>query len=109
MAENEIVKGDVGHIRGSRFAVVQRCKPAVHVEPERSFPMKQLMIAGFVAVALLASATIALRSHSLTSSRAAVTTGMASAKNSQTTTGANKLPVEEFEDMSLVFSTKTKQ
>jgi hypothetical protein len=68
--------------------------------------MKHLMIAGFVAVALLASATIVLRSHSLTASRAAVTTGVASAKSSQT--GVNKIPVEEFEDMSLVFSAKPK-
>jgi hypothetical protein len=68
--------------------------------------MKRLLISGCVVVALLAVATT-LRSHSpwdLSTS----TTGSASAKKSQVVAGLSKLPVEEFEDMSLVFSTPTK-
>jgi hypothetical protein len=68
--------------------------------------MKRLFVSGFVVVALLAAVTT-LRSHSLRDDRSA-TTGMASAKKSPGATDVNKLPVEEFEDMSLVFSTPTK-
>jgi hypothetical protein len=67
--------------------------------------MKRLLISGFVVVALLAATTI-LRSHSTTDNRlAAVTIGTASAKKSPAVT---RLPVEEYEDLSLVFSTPTK-
>jgi hypothetical protein len=70
--------------------------------------MKHLLISGFVAVALLAAATT-LRSHSILSAdRSNVTYGMASAKKSPALAGLNKLPVEEFEDMSFVFSTPAK-
>ncbi len=63
----------------------------------------KLLISGFVAVALLAATSI-LRSHSPSDDRlAAMTTGMASAKKSPAAAVA-KLPLEEFEDMSLVFS-----
>jgi hypothetical protein len=65
--------------------------------------MKRLLISGFVAVALLAIATT-LRSHSISNDRSAVTTGTASLKKSQPAAGVSKLPIEEFEDMSLVFS-----
>ena len=67
--------------------------------------MNRLMISGFVAVALLAAAITMLPSHALLGHRAA--TGMASSQ--QPPTVANKLPVEEFEDMSLVFSTPPKR
>ena len=64
--------------------------------------MKRLLISGFVVVALLAATTI-LRSHSTSDDRlVAMTTGKASAKKSPA--GVTRLPVEEFEDMSLVFS-----
>jgi hypothetical protein len=69
--------------------------------------MKRLLISGFVAVALLAVAT-ALHSHSISGDHSAVTTGMASLKKSPATAGVNKLPIEEFEDMSFVFSATTK-
>ena len=70
--------------------------------------MKRLLIFGFVAVALLAVATT-LRSHSIMSTdRSAVTTGVASSKKSPAIAGVNKLPTEEFEDMSLVFSAPAK-
>jgi hypothetical protein len=68
--------------------------------------MKHLLISGFVAVALLAAATT-FRSHSIISNeRSTVTTGMAAKKSSAV--AALKLPVEEFEDMSLVFTTPVK-
>ena len=87
-----------------RNAVVQA---TLHVEPTE-FSMKRLLISGFVAVALLAVATT-LRSHSIMSTdRSAVTTGVASSKKSPAVAGVNKLPTEEFEDMSLVFSAPAK-
>jgi hypothetical protein len=69
--------------------------------------MKRLFISGFVVVALLAVATT-LRSHSPRDDRSAFTTGSASAKNSPAAADVSKLPVEVFEDMSLVFPTPTK-
>ena len=67
--------------------------------------MKRLLISGFVVIALLAVATT-LRSHSPRDGLSAFTTG--SASESMVVAGLSKLPVEEFEDMSLVFSTPTK-
>ena len=69
--------------------------------------MNRLMISGFVAVALLAAVVTMLPSHSLFGYRSAVTTGKASSQ--QASTVANKLPVEEFEDMSFVFSSPPKR
>jgi hypothetical protein len=69
--------------------------------------MNRLMISGFIAVALLAAVITMLPSHSLFGHRAAVTTGKASSQ--QAATVANKLPVEEFEDMSFVFSAAPKR
>jgi hypothetical protein len=71
--------------------------------------MKRLLNLGFVVVALtlLAFATT-LRSHSPSDDRSAFTTGSASAKKSTDGAGVSKLPVEEFEDMSLVFPAPTK-
>ena len=69
--------------------------------------MNRLMISGFVAVALLAAAITMLPSHSLLGHRATVTTGTASSQ--QASPVANKLPTEEFEDMSLVFSASPKR
>jgi hypothetical protein len=84
-------------------AVVQA---TLHIEPTE-FSMKRLLISGFVAVALLAVATT-LRSYSISSDRSFVTTGVALSKKSPAAAGVTKLPIEEFEDMSLVFSTPTK-
>jgi hypothetical protein len=86
-----------------RNAVVQA---TLHIEPTE-FSMKRLLISGFVAVALLAVATT-LRSYSISNDHSGVTTGVASSKKSPATTGASKLPIEEFEDMSLVFSAPAK-
>jgi hypothetical protein len=79
---------------------------ALHIEPTE-FSMKRLLISGFVAVALLAVATT-LRSYSISSDRSLVTTGVALSKKSPAAAGVTRLPIEEFEDMSLVFSTPTK-
>ena len=66
--------------------------------------MKSLLNLGFVVVVLvlLAFATT-LRSHSPSDDRSALTTGSASVKKSMVVAGLSKFPVEEFEDMSLVF------
>jgi hypothetical protein len=69
--------------------------------------MNRLMISGFVAVALLAAAITMLPSHSLLGHRAAGTT--VSSQHGQTSAAANKLPIEEFEDMSVVFSAPPKR
>jgi hypothetical protein len=71
--------------------------------------MHRLIIAGFAAIAVLAAATTMLRSHSLTVSLGAATTGTALSQQRQTSTVVNKLPIEEFEDMSLVYSTPPKR
>jgi len=70
--------------------------------------MKRLLFSGFVAVALLAVATT-MRSHSIISTDSStVTTGAALSKRSPAAAGVTRLPSEEFEDMSLVFSAPTK-
>ena len=69
--------------------------------------MKRLLISGFVAVALLAVVTT-MRSYSISSDRSFVTTGVALSKKSPAAAGVTKLPIEEFEDMSLVYSTPAK-
>jgi hypothetical protein len=71
--------------------------------------MNRLIISGFVVIAVLAAATTMLRSHSLLGYRAAETTGVASSKQRSTAIAVNKLPIEEFEDMSLVFSDPPKR
>jgi len=87
-----------------RNAVVQA---TLHIEPTE-FSMKRLLISGFVAVALLAVATT-MRSHSIFSTeRSTVTTGVALSKKSPASAGVTRLPIEEYEDMSLVFSTPAK-
>jgi len=63
--------------------------------------VKHRTIAGFVAVALLAAAI--MRSHSPPIVSAA---GMMSLQELHAAAGVNKLPIEEFEDQSLVYSTK---
>ncbi len=67
--------------------------------------MKHRTITGFVAVALLAATTTAatMRSHTASVVRAA---GLMSLQ--EPAAGVNKLPIEDFEDMSLVYSTTTK-
>jgi hypothetical protein len=68
--------------------------------------MKRLMISGLAAVALLAVATTMLWSHTPSTGRSA---GTATLQEPHTPAGVNKLPIEDFEDMSLVYSTATKR
>ena len=69
--------------------------------------MNRLIIAGFVAIAVLAAAITMLRRIRF-GYRSAATTGMASSQQRQTSAAVNKLPIEEFEDMSLVYSAPPK-
>jgi hypothetical protein len=71
--------------------------------------MNRLMISGFVAIALLAAVITILPSHSLLGHRAPVTSGAATPQQTQATAVANKLPIEEFEDMSFVFTSAPKR
>jgi hypothetical protein len=63
------------------------------------------MIPAFTAVALFAVATAMLRSPA--TELPAGTAAMPSLQEIHTAAGVNKLPIEEFEDMSLVYSTVT--
>ena len=63
--------------------------------------MKRLMISAIAAIALLAAATSMLRSHSPPAARPA---GMMSLQELHTTTDVNKLPIEDVDDQSLVYS-----
>jgi hypothetical protein len=68
--------------------------------------MKRLMIYAFAAVALFAAATTMLRSHTPAISHAAGSADLVSSLAAAS--DINKLPTEEYEDQSLVFS-RTKQ
>jgi hypothetical protein len=63
--------------------------------------MKRLMISATAAIALLAAATGMLRSHSSSAGRPA---GMMSLQELHKTTDVNKLPIEDVDDQSLVYS-----
>jgi hypothetical protein len=69
--------------------------------------MKRLLISGFVAVALLAVATT-MRSYSISHERSTVTSGVALSNKSPATAGVTRIPMDEYEDMSLVFSKPVK-
>ena len=69
--------------------------------------MKRLMISAFAAVALLAAATTMLRSHTPSTDRSVAAADMTSLR-SPVATDVNKLPVEDFDDQSLVFSKSTR-
>jgi hypothetical protein len=69
--------------------------------------MKRRMISALATIALVAAAAAMLRSHSTELS--AGTAAMPSLQELHTAAVVNKLPNEDFEDMSLVFSTKTKR
>jgi hypothetical protein len=64
--------------------------------------MMRLITLAFVAVALFAATTV-LRSHSISGNEPAKTAMMPSVQELQHATDASKLPVEEFEDRSLVY------
>jgi hypothetical protein len=68
--------------------------------------MKRMLVSGLAAIALLAAATTMLRSHSTSVDRPVTATQMMS---SQAAGEVNRLPVEEFEDLSLVYSKAPKR
>jgi hypothetical protein len=71
--------------------------------------MKRLMISAFAAVVLLAAATTILWSHSPSIARSIAPAGMMPLQELNVAAGVNKLPIENFEDQSLVYSTVTKR
>ena len=66
--------------------------------------MRGFMISAFSAVALIAAATTLLRSPS--TELFAGTAAVPSLQELHTAIDLNKLPIEDFEDMSLVYPTK---
>lgn len=64
--------------------------------------MMRLIISAIVAVALFAATTV-LRSHSISGNEPAQTAMMPSVQELQHATDTSRLPVEEFEDRSLVY------
>jgi len=69
--------------------------------------MKRLMIATFAVVALFAATTATAMLWSPSTKLSAGTAAMPSLHELHIAAGANKLPIEDFEDMSLVYSTVT--
>jgi hypothetical protein len=69
--------------------------------------MKRLMIVAFATVALFAAATAVRRSPPTELS--AATAAMPSLQQLHTAADVNKLPIEDVEDMSLVYSPVTKR
>jgi hypothetical protein len=63
--------------------------------------MKRLMISAAAAIVLLAAATSMLRSHSPLAGRPV---GMTSLHELHKTIDVNKLPIEDIDDQSLVYS-----
>jgi hypothetical protein len=72
--------------------------------------MKRLMISTFATIALLAAATTMLLSHSAATATSGpfVSAGTISLQDLQKAVDVNTLPIQEFEDMSLVYSTTTR-
>ena len=69
--------------------------------------MKFLIISAFAAVAMFS--TVTLRSHSPAMDISFATADGMSLQALTSAVDVNKLPIEEFEDMSLVYSTATKR
>ena len=69
--------------------------------------MKRLMISALAAITLFAATTM-LRSHTPAPDRAVGFSDAMSLQQLHSAPGVNKLPIDEFEDQSLVFS-RTKQ
>ena len=71
--------------------------------------MKRLLISAFAVVAMLAAATTVLRSHAPATSFSSATAGMMPEQLLPGAAGLKQLPIEEFEDQSLVFSAAPKR
>ncbi len=70
--------------------------------------MKQLLNSALLVVALLIAATAVLRPHSPATSFSVGPAGLMSVQELGAAAGLNKLPAEEFEDQSVVFSAAPK-
>ncbi|MFL6818489.1 MAG: hypothetical protein ACJ8EF_11155 [Bradyrhizobium sp.] len=66
--------------------------------------MKVLVISAFASVALLVFAATMLRSHSRTAEFPFASANPVPVKEPNGKSSGNKLPIEDFEDMSLVYS-----
>jgi hypothetical protein len=71
--------------------------------------MKRLMLSAFAVVVLLAGATSVWRSHSSATNFPVGIAGVMSVQELGAAAALSKLPVEEFEDHSLVYSTPPKR
>ena len=72
--------------------------------------MKHLIIVFFIAaVGLLAAATGIPRSHSISTVGRAATSSTSTLQDMQSGRSADKLPVDDFEDRSLVFPRESKR
>jgi len=71
--------------------------------------MKRLVVSAFSAVVFLAVAASMQWSQSPSIARPVGPAGLMSLQNLQATAVANKLPIEEFEDQSLVYSAVAKR
>jgi len=69
--------------------------------------MKRLMIFAFAAVALFAATTATAMLWSPSTKLSAGTAAMPSLRELHTAAGVNTLPIQDVEDMSLVYSTVT--
>jgi hypothetical protein len=97
------VKYEAGHIRGLRFDLI-RLRGVQRMEAS----MKRLLNSALVVVALLIAATAVLRSQPSATNFSVATAGMMSLQEIGAAAGLNKLPIEEFEDQSLVYSAAPK-
>jgi len=71
--------------------------------------MKRLMVSASVAVGLLAVATTMLWSRSPSTGHPVEPAGLMTLQEMHSGARVSKLPIEEFEDHSLVYSTATKR
>src|SRR3954462_12929882 len=66
--------------------------------------MKRLMMSAFAAIVLLAAATTILRSHARSSHGAFGPEGIVSVQDMHRAASVSKLPIDEFKDQPLAFS-----
>jgi hypothetical protein len=71
--------------------------------------MKRLLNSALVVVALLIAATVVLRSHSSATSFAVGPADLMSTQGLGAAADLNRLPIQEFEDLSLVYPAAPKR
>jgi hypothetical protein len=101
---------EAAHTRPSQFALVGSLQELPGFQPNRRFRMKLLIIVFFfTAVGLLAAVTGIQRSHSISAIGRAGTDWASTLQEMQSGRSADKLPIEDFDDRSLVFPRETKR